>query len=333
MAVQITLVGLGKIGTSIGLALVEHKDLVRRVGHDPELSVARQAEKLGALDQVSINLPAAVRQADIVVLDLPVDLLRKTLEVIARDLKEGAVVIDTSPVKTAVAGWIAELFPPKCYFMAWMTALNPAYLHESDSGIETAHADLFRNSLVFVTTPPGTATQAVKLGTDLVTLLGATPLFADPEEVEGLLATSRILPQLLAAALVNATVDKPGWREARKLAGSSFHQAASPLLALDESEDFGQAALLNQQNTLRVIDDVLISLRELRQIIAGQDVDALKKQLRSAREGLLTWQKQRQAGEWDGEIVSRPEMPSAGSVFSHLLFGKIPGSKNRKPGQ
>ena len=43
MSVQITLIGLGQIGASIGLALAEQKELLQRMGHDKDPSVARQA--------------------------------------------------------------------------------------------------------------------------------------------------------------------------------------------------------------------------------------------------------------------------------------------------
>ena len=73
MTVQVTILGLGQIGASIGLALGEHKDLVRRIGNDTEPKIARRAEKMGAIDHVIFNLPSAVRHADLVILALPVD--------------------------------------------------------------------------------------------------------------------------------------------------------------------------------------------------------------------------------------------------------------------
>jgi len=111
MTVQITIVGLGQIGTSIGLALAGRQELIYRVGHDREIGIARQAEKMGALDKVAINLPAAVSEADIVMLSLPVDQIHDTLAIIKEDLKAGAVVMDTSPTKQAVMNWAAEILP------------------------------------------------------------------------------------------------------------------------------------------------------------------------------------------------------------------------------
>ena len=89
MAIQITIVGLGQIGASMGLALANRPELLRRVGHDRDLKTARQAEKLGALDRVEMNLPKAVRGADLVVLSLPVDQIHFRVDAAARTAPPG----------------------------------------------------------------------------------------------------------------------------------------------------------------------------------------------------------------------------------------------------
>src|SRR5690554_5275274 len=101
MSVQITIVGLGQIGTSIGLALRERNVTVRRVGHDKNPQVARESEKAGAVDDVKYNLPASVRDAQIVILALPLTEMRETLKVIAEDLPEGSLVLETAPAKAS----------------------------------------------------------------------------------------------------------------------------------------------------------------------------------------------------------------------------------------
>jgi prephenate dehydrogenase len=104
MTIQITIVGLGQIGASVGLALGKRRSDIRRVGHDKSLETAKKAQQIGAVDDMKINLPAAVREANIVLLSLPVNEIRATLEVIAPDLLEGVVVMGTTPVQESVAG-------------------------------------------------------------------------------------------------------------------------------------------------------------------------------------------------------------------------------------
>lgn len=324
--VNITIVGMGQIGTSIGLALAGHKDLVYRIGHDRELSVARQAEKMGALDRVAINLPSAVREADLVILSLPTDQIRETIAIIANDLKEDAVLMDTAPVKEMVASWAKELLPEKRHYVGLTPVINPAYLHEVGSGLKAAHSDLFRQGMIAVVAPPYTASEAIKLAADLARLLGSTHLFAEPVEIDSLMAATHILPQLLAAALLNSTVDQPGWREGRKLAGRAFAEVTSPIVQLGEPDALSSAALLTQGNTLRVLDGLIAALQTLRSDIKSQDSEALGKRLERARQSRETWWAQRMAADW----VTEENGPPADMPKSSDWFGRLIGMGGRK---
>lgn len=319
MTVKITIIGMGQIGTSVGLALKEKKDLLERRGYDREIGTARQAEKRGALDNVFLNLPNAVREADIVFLSLPMNEVEETLKIIAPDLRDGAVVMDTAPVKEVVAEWAAALLPADRYYVGLVPVINPAYLHTVDSGVEAAHEDLFRDTPMLIAAPPGTASAAVKLAADLTRLLGATPLFAELVELDSLMASTHILPQLIAAALVNATVDQPGWHEGRKLAGRPYAEVTGPIAHMSTPEALANSALLNQSNTLRTLDGFIASLQTIRADIATENQEALTKRLKRAYEGRDRWWKQRLAADWSTEQVPKPELPTASEIFGRML--------------
>ena len=326
MTIQITILGLSQVGASIGLALAEKKETILRVGNDREPEIAKRAQKLGAVDQVQHNLPNAVRKADVVILCMPVDEIRQTLEVIAPDLKEGCVVMDTSPVKVGVSDWALNLLPKDRYFVAMTPTLNPVYLDEAKVGVEAAHADLFHNSLMVITSPTGANADALKLASDLATLLGSIPFFADAYETDGLMAAVHLLPELVAAALVDATMTQPGWSEARKLANRAYAHATHPLLATTESQFYGQSALLNKANTLRVLDNMIASLRTARQSIADGDEEALKSQIGKAVEARFTWEMQRQKADWG--LAPAAPLPSSGDIFGRLFgLGRKPKEK------
>jgi len=114
MTTKITLVGLGQIGTSVGLALEESGKDFDCTGFDIEPKQAKQAGKLGAVNQLAATLPQAVRKADIVLLALPIDQVRETLEIISGNLKENAIILDTSPVREEPTRWADELLPKNC---------------------------------------------------------------------------------------------------------------------------------------------------------------------------------------------------------------------------
>src|SRR5512142_2838744 len=69
---QLTIVGMGLIGTSLGLAVRQSKLGYQVVGHDLHHEATGKARKLGAVDRAEWNLPAAVEAADLVVVATPV---------------------------------------------------------------------------------------------------------------------------------------------------------------------------------------------------------------------------------------------------------------------
>lgn len=324
MTVQITIIGLGQIGGSIGLALAEHKDLVYRIGHDKDPRVTRQAEKVGAVDKAVMNLPKSVESADLVILALPVDQIRETLELIAPDLKESAVVMDTAPVKESIAGWAKELLPPGRFYVGLTPVINPAYLQQHDWGLESAHPDLFKDGLMAIVVPPGSASEAVKLAADLTRLLGSSPLFADPVEIDSFMSATHILPQLLAAALLNITVDQPGWREGRKIAGRAYAEVTGPIVQMGEPGALTSATLLAGDNILRVTDSLISALEALRSDIQNRDVESLKTRLERARERRQIWWQERVMAKWEEE-TPQAEYPKPGDMFGRLFgMGKKP---------
>jgi prephenate dehydrogenase len=319
MTVQITIIGLGQIGASIGLALTNQKELLQRVGHDKEPAIARKAKQLGAVDRTEANLHNAVENADLVLLTLPMDQMRETLELIGPVLREGVVVMDTAPVKEAVAEWVKEFLPAGRHYVGLTPVLNPTYLHEIDTGIDAAHADLFQHGLVAIVSPPGGVSEAIKLAADLTRLLGAAPLFADTAEMDGLIASTHLLPQLLAAALLNVTVDQPGWREGRKIAGKAYAEVTGAMLQPTTPESLASAAIFNHVNVLRVIDSAIAALQSIRGDIQTQNNQALLDKLERAAHGRETWWRVRQVGDWAGEELVPVEAPKSSDVFGNLL--------------
>jgi prephenate dehydrogenase len=317
MPVQLTIIGLGQIGASMGLALMEHKGTVLRVGHDKKREVEREAEKRGAVDRTEHNLPSAVRGAQLVVLSLPTSQVRRTLEVIAPDLEENAILLDTTPVKSETMGWIKDLLAGRPY-IGLVPAVNPEALHDLRYGLEAARSDLFSKGTFLIDTPPGVPEGAVRSAMDFVRLLGAQPLLADTAESDGLMASVHLLPQLTAAALLAATLDQPGWREARKVAGRAYAVATSGVAYQDEIDSLRMASLQDRLGVVHALDQLIAALRNLREDIEKGDEDSLKARLDSALEGRQRWMHERLSAVWHEQPASEAlDMPS----FMERLLG------------
>lgn len=328
MTIQITIIGLGQIGGSIGLALAGQKAGLKRVGHDKKIEVERSAQSKGAIDEARHNLPAAVREANLVLLCLPASQVRSTLELIAPDLPEGAVVIDTAPVKNTVAQWAKELLPEGRYYVGLVPALNPDALHDIKFGLDAARADLFQRGLMVIDAPRGTPGDVVQLASDLAGLLGAGVLLADLAESDGLVARVHLLPQLAAAALLNATVGQPGWQEARKLGGRPYAAVTAGLAYQDEIESLRMSALQDRANTVYALDVLIAALRGLRDDIENGDEESLAGRLEQALEGRSQWMQDRLRADWQLGDESKPiQLPSMSERFFGNMLFKPPHKK------
>jgi prephenate dehydrogenase len=335
MTVKITIIGLGQIGASMGLALAKHKDQVTTLGHDKSPEIARQAQKLGAVESISYNLPASAEGADVIILAIPFDEIYATLKFIGQDVREDAVVMDTGPVKLAVAEWAKELLPPKRHYIGLTPALNPASLGDVSVGLEAARADLFEHAVVAITAPQGTAEGAHKLAADFVTMLGSQPYFADMAEVDGVMASAHLLPGLSAAALVEIVTSQPGWPDIRKMAGKHFSAATQPL-EWEDSTALAEAILYNRANTLRILDEYLITLSSLRKEIADENKKNLEARLDDTHRQRAQWQAERAKGDWLKVESPRPDMPKIGDIMKQQIGGldKLFGRRDKKkPGE
>lgn len=333
MTVKITIIGLGQIGGSIGLALANHKDQVTTLGYDKSSEVTRKALKMGAVENVSHSLFASVKEADVIILALPLDQVYETLRSISQDVREDGLVMDTTPVKQTVEAWAKELLPPGRHYVGLTPALNPLVLDETLTGIEAARPDLFQHGLMAVTAPHGTAGDAIKLAANFVALLGAQAYFADLAEVDGLMATAHTLPALAAAALIDTVTGQPGWNDIRILAGRPFVAATRPI-EFEETVGLAEAAQQNRINTLRVLDEYIAALQSLRNEIDQAKGKNLQDHLERIARERIQWKRMRLAGDWHANDTPGQEIPTLGDrLLQQIGLGRYLDQRNKKKKQ
>ncbi|HID84803.1 MAG TPA: prephenate dehydrogenase [Anaerolineales bacterium] len=313
--IRLSIIGLGPIGASFGLALASRRETLPllRIGHDPEPLQAQAAKKAGAVDKITLTLSGAVNQADIVLLSLPLHEIRKTLEHIAPDLKPDAVVLDTSPAKARVAAWAKDLLPAHVHYVGLLPVINPMYLLASSA--EEPRADLFHHTVMGIVAPVETPGPALKLAADLTALVGATPLFLDIAEADGLLAAVEVLPQLLAAALVHTTTGEPGWRESRKLAGRAY--AAATEAADHPTTELSETLLAHRHTLPHLLTRLTAQMDALAQWLNAGDAETIRAWWDQAARARRRWLGNRQRNAW--ETAPPTEAPSIGDTFRALL--------------
>lgn len=324
MTLQITIIGMGQIGTSLGLALEEFSEDLIRVGHDKSRSIANQAKGEGAVDRVAITLSGSVKNADIVILALPIQEVRAVLEHIALDLKEEVLVIDTAPLKTPVLDWVDQFLPEHTSYVGLMPVINSAYLEDPGYGVDAARADMFEGCLMGLITGSRTDQKAVKMASQIIELVGADPFFIDPAELDGVMSRVHVLPRVLASSLLGISMGSPGWREGQKLAGKAFTSVTHPLTADDEPGALAAMAVHNQANTVRVVNELIRELMELRdQVEKGQE-DALQEKFQFQQRKRDLWRQDREEGAWSDQ-KSSPELEQ------RSMLGDLFGFRKPKP--
>ena len=130
-----------------------------------------------------------------------------------------------------------------------------------------------------------------------------------------------LLPQLISVALLDATVESPGWQEARKLAGRPYAAATAGAAYHDDMISLGESALENRENMVRLLNAYISTLIHLRDEIQGNDRQGLLNRLELARKGRVQWFDERVAAEWLKGEVEQADAPSFGDRVNQLLFG------------
>jgi len=304
MATRIAVLGLGKMGISVGLALEDAKKSVIRVGFDEDKELKNLAKKKKAFDDYPANIKEAIKQADIVVLDIPVNKLRTVFTAITSDLKPNSIVVNMSPLVKTSNKWAEELLPANVYFISAIPAFSYESLEDVNKEPGSAQANLFEKSMMFIAGDAKLRKEVIDVAVDFAVLLGATPYFTDLDEVEGLIANVILLPELAAAALADSTMLQPGWDDNQRLAGNIYHLALKPLELVNETEDYGISIFQNKQNILPILEKFILAMQQIQQMIERDDHEGLTDLLRDILLTRQEWLNKRKQGKWNQFLAS-----------------------------
>jgi prephenate dehydrogenase len=319
---HVAIVGLGLVGQSIGLALRRYPEKVIVVGHDPSPELSSKAKRTGAVERAEWNLINAIINADRIVLALPVNEIRATLEVIKPHLQPGCVIVDTADVKAPIMQWAAEILPPEVHFVGGHPILLTDALEP-----DAARADLFDGRVFCLTPDPRTEAAAVRLAADIAEAIGAKPYFIDAQEHDGLAAGAQNLPALLAAALLSVTTGSPGWKEMRRLAGNQYY--AGTVLTAGSGKQVAAEALANRENTAHWLDAVIAELTSYKaQLLAG-DAEQLAAGVDGGLEAGKRWLNAAMSGNWENDGGQPLQVEGIG--LRQLFFGRLGKPRERPP--
>jgi len=198
---RVAIIGLGLIGSSICRAVRAEMPTVRLTGYDMDPEVRATADRIALCDDVADSAGAAVIDADLVVLCVPVGAMGEVAAEFAADLPAEAVVSDVGSCKASVVEALAAALPGATIIPAHPVAGT------ENSGPEAGFATLFHNRWCIVTPPDGADALAVARVIDFWRQLGANVETMDPVHHDLVLAITSHLPHLIAYTIVGTASD------------------------------------------------------------------------------------------------------------------------------
>lgn len=279
---RVAILGLGLMGTSLGIAL-RRRGLAREVaGYDLAPGVAARAHGCGAVTEVCGTVEDAVAAADLVVLATPVLAVPMVMAACAASLAPAAIVTDVCSTKAEVVRWAEELLPAPEHFIGG----HPMAGRET-SGPDAADAELFVGCVWCLAPTHHCDTMALAWLRELVAALGARPLVLDSVEHDEAVAAISHLPLIAAAALTLTAVSAACADLARTLAASGFRDTTR---VASGSPRMGRDILLtNREPMLACLDAYLAQLHRLRDAIAVGNADTLERALTEVRRVRDAW--------------------------------------------
>jgi prephenate dehydrogenase len=280
---KITIIGVGLLGGSIGLA-VKRRRLAREIaGFVRRRASLKECEKAGAVDYATTDLLAAVSNADLVILCTPLSQIRPRIVEMLPALKRGAIITDVGSVK---AGVVRELESLVQNAGAHFVGSHPMAGAEK-TGVRAARADLFMNAVCVLTPTKKSNAAVVRKVEEFWKSLGARTLRLAPEQHDALVSRSSHLPHIVAATLANLVLDpvRPEFQSA--VCANGFRDTTR--IASGSPEMWRDIALANRKNLSRSVDAFISELQKFQRVLKKSDAKAISKFLETAKARRDNW--------------------------------------------
>lgn len=282
---KVTLVGVGLLGGSLGLALKQRKLAHRVDGFVRRPESVQECQKLGVVDAAHLDVVAAVRDADLIVFCTPIAQMRSLAERMRSHVAAGAALTDVGSVKGSVVNELEPLFPG-------FVGSHPMAGSEK-TGPAAATADLFREAVCVITPTARSNPNSVDSVEELWRSVGAITRRLSPEAHDELVSRSSHLPHLLAAQLVNYVLGPDRPEDQELLCANGFRDTTR--IASGSPEMWRDIALTNREHITRELTEFIDALQQVRAALEKGDSRQIEQFFAEAKKRRDAWRGQRGA--------------------------------------
>ena len=260
---KVTIIGLGLIGGSIGLAL-KSKTGCTVVGFDTDEGAMKEALKLGAIDSGAVNIFKCISDSEIVFIATPISKVMPTLRLIAPMVKPGTLITDVASVKGKIMDEAMKIVGNKVAFIGG----HPMAGKET-SGIGVAEKDLFvGRKWILIPGKQSSKKNQQKLE-ETIKVIGGIPITIEAQAHDQSVAVISHLPFVVSNTLFNSATGSQNWEMAKNLAAGGFKDTTR--LASGNPTMHSEIVLANRDNVLNELDSFISKLKITRNLIASGD--------------------------------------------------------------
>jgi prephenate dehydrogenase len=250
----IAIVGLGLMGSSLGLALQKHcKELI---GIDRDLISREYALRHHIVSQTFYEPEGVLKDVDLIVIATPVITILEIIRKLPAYVPGSPIIIDLGSTKRKIVNAMNNL-PSRFEAVGG----HPICGKETAS-IINADPEIYRGAPFVLTRTDRTTSRAIEISEELVIAIGSNPIWMDAEIHDLWIAATSHVPYLASIALANAIPNEavllsgPGLMSSTRLAGSSVKMMAD---IIQTNEDNILAQLRNFRQNLEIIEQLIES--------------------------------------------------------------------------
>ena len=304
---RLALIGTGLIGGSIARAAKASGAAKTVVATARSAETRKRIKELGFADHVAETNVEAVKDADLVIVSIPVGASGAVAKEIGPHLKQGAILSDVGSVKGSVVRDMGPYVPKGVHFI-------PAHpvAGTENSGPDSGFAELFVNRWCILTPVDGTDPAATEKLSAFWSALGANVEIMNADHHDLVLAVTSHLPHLIAYTIVG-TADELGEvteSEVLKFSAGGFRDFTR--IAASDPTMWRDIFMHNKDAVLEMLGTFNEDLSKLTRAIRRGDGDALFEHFartRAIRRGIVQIGQDSAAPDFGRAHPSLPDAP------------------------
>jgi len=266
---RVTVIGLGLIGSSILRAVRHHMPTVRLTAYDADPAVRARVTVLGLAEDVTDTPGAAVIDADLVVLCVPVGAIGSAAEAIAADLPRDAIVSDVGGAKLSVLEAMRKALPDAIIIPGHPVAGT------EHSGPDAGFSTLFHGRWCILTPEDGAPEAAVERVKSFWEKIGSNVEIMTPHHHDLVLAVTSHVPHLIAYSIVGTASDLEGVTQGEVIKYSAGGFRDFTRIAASDPTMWRDVFLNNRQAVLEILQRLTEDVTALQRAIRWGDGDTL----------------------------------------------------------